>query len=360
MVNLIEGSGDLLERGGQEELIELRELLQELLGGPGATGRLIAQKRLAPRVYRLRFKVDGRDLSLVVKRLDPDVAQRNQLITKRWLPAVGLSKSGPPLLGVVAERSGERIWHVYEDLGACTLDECAPDPARVGVAVELIAQIHTRFAGHALLAECRLWGGDFGIHFYASSLRDAIRSLESLRAPYVELSAERLALRNRLLERLHELLDEEPYRAQMMKELGGPDTFLHGDLWPKNMLVFPADNGLQARLIDWDRAGVGPACYDLSTFLSRFPTCERQWILGLYQQSLGCSGWRLPSAAELNLLFDTAERARLANCVIWRALAVWESQAEWAFHELASLEQWFEMLQPVLLLKEDNLSRSET
>jgi hypothetical protein len=359
MTNQIEGLGDLLESCGQAGLTALRDLLQELLGGPGAIGQLIAQQRLAPRVYRLRFKVNGRDLSLVVKHLDPGVAQRNQLITKRWLPATGLSQSGPPLLGVAAERSGARIWHVYEDLGAWELDECAPDPARVEVAVELIAQIHTRFAGNALLAECRLWGGDLGIHFYASSVRDAIRSLESLRAPYVELSAERLAMRDRLLERLHELLDEEPYRAQMMKELGGPDTFLHGDLWPKNMLVFPTDNGMQARLIDWDRAGVGPASYDLSAFLSRFPTCERQWILGVYQQSLGRSGWRLPSAADLNLLFDTAERARLANCVIWRALAIWESQAEWAFHELASLEQWFEMLQPVLLLKENGVSRSE-
>jgi hypothetical protein len=113
-------------------------------------------------------------------------------------------------------------------------------------------------------------------------------------------------------------------------------------------------------LIDWDRAGVGPVSYDLSAFLIRFPICERYWILDLYQQSVGRLGLRLPSAADLNLLFDTAERARLANCVIWRALAIWESQAEWAFQELASLEQWFEMLQPVLLLKDDGVSRSET
>jgi hypothetical protein len=360
MINLIEGPCDPLESGGQACSTELHDLLQELLGGPGAAGRLIARQRLAPRVHRLRFEVNGRVLSLVVKRLDPGAAQRSQLITKRWLPATGLSQSGPPLLGVAAERSGERIWHVYEDFGDWMLDECAPDRARVGVAVELIARIHTRFAGHALLAECRLWGGDLGIHFYASSVRDAIRSLEALRAPHVELSAERLAVRDRLLGQLHKLLDEEPYRAQMVKELGGPNTFLHGDLWPKNTLVFPAENGLQARLIDWDRAGVGPAGYDLSTFLSRFPTSDRQWILGLYQQSPGCSRWRLPSAADLNLLFDTFERARLANSVIWRALAIWESQAEWAFHELALLKQWFEMLQPVLLLKGDGVSRSET
>jgi Phosphotransferase enzyme family len=353
MVSLIEGLDDLLESSGQAGLTELRNLLQELLGGPEATGRLIGHQKLAPCVYRLRFKVNGRVLSLVVKRLDLGIAQRNQLVTKRWLPAIGLSQSVPPLLGVAAERSGQHVWHIYEDFGAWMLDERAPDPARVGVAVELIAQIHTRFAGHALLAECRLWGGDLGIHFYASSVRDAIRSLESLRPPYVELSAERLAVRDRLLESLHKLLDEEPDRARVMRESGGPETLLHGDLWPKNTLVFPTNNGLQARLIDWDRAGVGPVCYDLSTFLGRFPTCERQWILDLYQQAIGRLGWRLPSASDLNLLFDTAERARLANCVIWRALAIWESQAEWAFHELAFLEQWFEMLQPVFPMVDD-------
>jgi Phosphotransferase enzyme family len=147
------------------------------------------------------------------------------------------------------------MWHVYEDLGDWMLDEHAPDPVRVGVAVELIARIHTRFAGHALIAECCLWGGDLGIHFYTSSVRGAIRSLESLRPPYVELSSERSAVLDRLRERLHKLLDEGPFRAWVMRELGGPETLLHGDLWPKNALVFPTVNGPQARLIDWNRAG---------------------------------------------------------------------------------------------------------
>jgi len=355
MVSPIERINNLTEIGGPDDSTELRNLLQELLGGPEPADRLVDQHRLAPRVYRLRFEVNGRVLSLVVKRSDPDIAIRNQLIARRWLPAAGLGQSGPPLLGVAAERSGQGIWHVYEDLGDWVLDECAPDPVRVGVAAGLIAQVHTRFAGHALLAECRLWGGDLGMHFYTVSVRDAIRSLESLRPPEVELSAEQLGLRNRLLERLHKLLDQEPDRARVMKELGGPETLLHGDLWPKNMLVFPTGDGLQARLIDWDRTGVGPVSYDLSTFLGRFPARERRWILDLYQEELGRPGWRLPPADDLNLLFETAECARLANCLIWRALAIRESQAEWAFHELALLDQWLGVLQPILPSEEGSV-----
>jgi aminoglycoside phosphotransferase (APT) family kinase protein len=212
----------------------------------------------------------------------------------------------------------------------------------------VIARLHTRFAGHALLPECRLHGGDLGAAFYAWSVRDALHSLGALRPPEVDLAPEQAALRDRLRERLQRLLHEEPERARAVREFGGPDTLLHGDLWPKNVLVLPAGGQAKARLIDWDRAGVGPVGYDLSTFLGRFPAGERPWILDLYRRCVGRAGWRLPPAGVLNRLFETAECARLANCVIWRALAAREGQAEWAFHELESLEQWLGALQPIL------------
>jgi len=311
---------------------------------------LIEQQRLKSRVYRLRFELNGRVRSLVVKRLDPDIAQRNQLVTNRWLPAIGLRESGPALLGTAAERSGQCVWHVYEDLGDWMLDANNPDPRHVKAAMELIAQIHTRFAEHPLLGECRLWGGDLGIHFYTSNVRDAIRGLEPLRPPDVELSSERLALRDRLLARMYQLLDEQPYRAQALAELGGPETLLHGDLWTTNTFVLPAAHGLQARLIDWDYAAVGLASYDLSTFLLRFPAPHRLWILDLYRESVGYLGWCLLSARELNLLFDTAECARFANRAIWPTIALLQDRTEWGFDALAAVEQWFERLEPVLPL----------
>jgi len=347
---MIEGLDDLLEGNGQLGLPELRNLLQELLAEPEAAGQLIDQHRLKPCVYRLRFEINGLVRSLVIKRLDPDIAQRNRLVARRWLPAVGLSQSGPPLLGTAAERSGRCVWQVYEDLGDWTLDASDPDPNQVKAVVELIAQIHIRFAGHALLRECRLWGGDLGIHFYISNVRDAINALQALRPPAVELSSERSALRDRLLERMYKLLSEQSYRAQVMAELGGPETLLHGDLWTENMLVIPSRNSLQVRLIDWDHAGVGPISYDLSAFLLRFPTHDRHWILACYQDAVCHLNWRLPASSDLNLLFDTAECARLANTIIWPAIAVLESQAAWAFDELAAIEEWFEMLEPVLPL----------
>jgi Ser/Thr protein kinase RdoA (MazF antagonist) len=179
-------------------------------------------------------------------------------------------------------------------------------------------------------------------------MRDAIRSLQVLRQTPTALPPERAALCDRLLRRLYGLLDEEPSRARALEEHGGPETLLHGDPWPKNALVIPAGRGLHARLIDWDRAGVGPVGYDLSTFLGRLAAPLRPWALDLYRQAAGRLGWRLPLAAELNRLFETAELARLANCVIWPALAAAEGQPAWAFDQLADLEQWLQRVEPVL------------
>lgn len=345
---MIEGLDRLLEGSGLPGLPELRDLLHEVLGEFDVTGCLTEHQPLKKRVHRLRFDAGGRARSLVVKCLDLEIAQRNQFVTRRWLPAVGLCESGPIILGAAAERSGQCVWHIYEDLGDWSLDTSDLDRERVAAAVELIAGIHTRFAGHPLLFECRMYGGDLGIYFYTSNVRDAIYGLESLRPHDVELSSERLALRDRLLARMYKLLDEQPYRAQALSELGGPETFLHGDLWTTNTFVMPTPDGRQARLIDWDHAGVGPASYDLSTFLLRFPAQHRPWILDLYSEAAGRAGWHLPPVRDLNLLFDTAECARFANCATWPVIALLKDRAEWGFDMLAQVESWFERLEPVL------------
>ena len=137
-------------------------------------------------------------------------------------------------------------------------------------------------------------------------------------------------------------------RARALAEWGGPETFLHGDLWTTNTFVAPATGGLRAWLIDWDHAGVGPASYDLSTFLLRFAPEHRPWVLALYRRSLGDGGWRMPGRGELNLLFESAECARYANCLIWPAIALLRGRGEWGFDALAAIEGWFESLGPVV------------
>src|SRR5207247_2485186 len=224
-----------------------RVLLADLLDG---TGRVADIRRLKERVYRLEM-TNGPHRSVVVKRLEPAVAQRTRLVAERWLPALGLGDRCPRLLATAADGASASIWHAFEDLGDETL---ASDPA------------------------------------------------------------------------------------------AGPGTLLHGDLWTINAFVEHTAAGPRARLVDWDRVGVGPFSYDLSTFLFRFPPEQRPRILECYRQAVAAAGWRLASGSELEVLFDTAEQARYANRVIWPALALVQEHAAWGFPELAEVERWFEAL----------------
>lgn len=333
---------------GKPGTTELLHSLRRLLGDTEDSDRLTSHSKLGDGVYRVQVGVNGAVQSVVVKCLDPDIAERNRLVAERWLPAIGLAECGPPLRAAAAERSGRCIWHIYEDLGDWGLASCNPDRARVKAVVETIARMHARFTEHPLLGECRLWGCDFGPQFFAASVRDAIRSMEALLPPKVRLTSDLSALRDRLLRKLYGLQEEEGIRTGLIRELGGRETLLHGDLWPKNTMAIPTGEGLQVRLIDWDHAGVGPVGYDLSTFLLRFAPADREEILDLYRQAPETPPWRISSILDLNLLFETAEQARLANSVIWPALAAWETQAEWAFERLAAIDEWFGAQVPVL------------
>ena len=343
---MIEGLEKILEGSGQPGLTELRELLGQLLGGQSVDGRFVEHENLqrrSMRVFRLRFAVNGGTRTWIVKRLRPEIAYRNELVAKRWLPAVGLSKLGPPLAGSVADRGGDCVWHVYHDLGRYELNPQNPNSDAVRVAVEQTAQIHTRFAGHPLLGEIRLHGGDLGMHFVESNVRDAIYALEAWRAPLPQEQ-----LRTRLLKRLHTIRGELPQREETLSRWGGPETLLHGDLWTINVFVIHDADGLHPRFIDWDHAAVGPFSYDLSTFLLRFPRERRLPILTQYAEEVARSGWSVPGRAELNALFETAEFGRMASSIVWPAIALVMDNAEWGLEMLAEVERWFENFEPVL------------
>jgi phosphotransferase family enzyme len=348
---MIEGFDKALEGCVQSEMTALRGLLEELLGGHGAQGRLVEEQMLrshahSSRVYRLRFAINGRVCSLIVKFVKPQNTQRSELAAKRWLPAVGLGDHGPGLLASVTERSGDCVWQVYEDFGDNELNCRQPDPERVSATLQLVVQVHTRFAGHPLLGEIRMYGRELGIPFYESTVRDAIVALEACHPPEPQRP-----LHERLRRRLYKLHDELPARARAFEEWGGPETLLHGDLWTTNVFVIPGPNGLHARLIDWDLSGVGPVSYDVGTFLLRFAPCHRPWILEAYTEEAARAGWQMPPEQELNYLFETQEYARFSNRVIWPAIGLVQDHAPWGWEELAMVDQWFEDLKPVLALE---------
>ena len=333
-----------LEEREEPGVAELLDVLGTVMGDAGAAGwsEPIPLKR---RVYRLRFNGGHGARSVILKRSEPAVAQRNRWVAERWLPALGLGDHCATLLASASEREGQWLWQIYEDLGEDTLERQHDQP-RVAATTDLIAELHVRGAGHALLPEVRSYGRDFGISFFTANVGDAIRGLDRIdgeRTPQ-----ELRSLRARLLRRMYPLLADMPRRAEVLNEAGGPDTLLHGDLWRDNVFVTRWSEAARVQLIDWDHVGVGPLTYDLSTFLLRFPSAERRWILDRYREKVSGAGLRLPPERELNVLFETAEYARFANRVSWAAMAWLHEGAEWVAIELAEIERWFDDWRPTL------------
>jgi fructosamine-3-kinase len=337
---MIEGLAAAIEEAGDRAIPELERALGDVLPEPTRLVRLITLKR---GVHRVVVESRGAERSVVVKRLAPEKARRSELASVRWLPAAGLGRACPALLARAAEREGAFLWHVYEDLGDRALATDPPDWAQVEAVVRLIAMLHSRFVEHPLLTEARWAGGDMGFAFFTSNLSDARYALSALRAR--PCRPEREALRERLLARVDDLVATAPMRAEVFRLHAGPETLLHGDLWTTNAVVPAGARG--PCLVDWDHAGVGPASYDVSTFLLRFPREHRASIFRSYVDALGARGWRPPGKPELDVLFETAELARYSNTLCWTALALADGEPEWAWDGLREVERWFEALGPM-------------
>jgi Ser/Thr protein kinase RdoA (MazF antagonist) len=331
----------------------LEELGMTLLDVAGRSGRLLSALKLKTGVYRISIVTGGQPLTVVAKRLTPPVAHRNRLALERWLPAAGLAHIAPRLIGVAAERAGRVVWHLYEDLGGASLVGSASTRPEVETAIELIANLHARFATNSVLVESRMWGEDHGIAFYDQNVRDAISAVRLARTASSARSRDCDTART-LLERLERLADERDYRARVLAEFGGPDTLLHGDLWLSNVALVNEtrpQNGFgrpapAIRLIDWDHVGPGSFAYDLSTLMLRFPAGERPRIVALYRAAAKASGIDVPADEYLQVLLTTAEYARIASDTPWRAALVARDGSQAAFEQLAEIDEWFARLQP--------------
>src|SRR3989441_502078 len=88
------GVGDVLEARGEPGWAELGEALRALLDGADPAVRVIGVQQLKAKVYRLQLDAGAPWSSVVVKRLEPAVAHRTQLVAQRWLPALGLGEIG--------------------------------------------------------------------------------------------------------------------------------------------------------------------------------------------------------------------------------------------------------------------------
>src|SRR5256885_13569685 len=132
------GVGDVLEARGEPGWAELGEARRALLDGADPGVRVIGVQQLKAKVYRLQLDAGAPWSSLVVKRLEPAVAHRTQLVAQRWLTALGLGDRCARLLGVAGDRAAPRFRYLYIGhreivLEAALLPGCGSDgPGFVG------------------------------------------------------------------------------------------------------------------------------------------------------------------------------------------------------------------------------------
>jgi len=293
---------------------------------------------LSAGVYRLGL-TEGHPDAVVVKRLDPAAAHRCRLLTRYWLPSAGLAHACPSMLAILGD--GQQAWTVHTWLPGQPLDTCL-DTERVQQLAVLVAAVHVRLAAYPLIAQLRHHCRYLGAGVLTGHFEDAWQALRTIER---ELPAQRRAGTSGvvagLLERVHNCLRLAPGMRALLHEVGGPDTLLHADLWPKNVV---AGTGW-LRLVDWDRMGVGPALYDLSTLLFRLPAGYRRAAQERYLADLCAAGWPRPTGGEVAGLSRVMERARLASLVSWRAQELLQAPGEgarWAGEQLRLIRQWWD------------------
>jgi hypothetical protein len=312
----------------------MTELLPVLASSPGSPVQLLSDVRLRRGVHRLQLAGAIRP-AVVVKRIRNWKSRLEVLVTDRWLPGAGLGGLGPPRLATRAEPDGRYIWHVYDDLGPWGLDRPGVEDLSIKAAMERVADLHSRFAGHAMLPEPRFASGDLGAYFYSRSVRDAVRGVTQLSSSALDLSHAEQRIRDDVLERLHTLLDKEQERVRLIEQDAGPETLLHGDLTTANVFVQPVGGEQIVRLIDWDHAGIGPAAFDLSTHVSYYPPGQRQRVIDHYTNAMAERGYPFGEHVDWIRLLATFEAGRLANQIIWVAICILQRDG-WTFDDLAA------------------------
>jgi hypothetical protein len=201
-------------------------------------------------IDRLRVTLDsGQQLPVIFKRLRAGAGlkgnRREVLIYRRLL--AGRRFGAPALYASAYDEAQERYWLFLEDLGEDSLQR--GDEEDWMAAVRLLAQMHGTYWGR----EGELRGldclGEHGPGYYQEVVRTA--------GWYLRLARDQQALArwNDLMFRYPELV------AYLVRQ---PRTFVHGDIFPANLLLQP---GSLIRLIDWESAAVGLAAWDLARLL---------------------------------------------------------------------------------------------
>jgi serine/threonine protein kinase len=226
-------------------------------------------------IYSLFVRLgSGENLKVVFKQLFPDgegwrKGNRREVVIYRELLSGGRFCS-PQLYASLYDEQQERYWLFLEDVGEWTLDEAGNDEWLA--AITWLADLHSAYWGRQdyLATLPYLTKHDRG--YYLEIANAARRNLQLGNAQ------DRLARFDKLMGRFSEIVEH-------MADDSTGKTLVHGDIFPKNILVQPES---RVRVVDWESAGVGLAAWDLVRLLDGWDKEEeRRDLINLYLGEVG-------------------------------------------------------------------------
>jgi len=278
----------------------LERALAEVRGGPVEVAELSRQ----PFAYETSFAIDALDvrltggerLALVVKDVGPTGLSAEAAATK---PADTLDP--------------EREVAVYRDL----LDaERLGTPRFRGAAVD-------KGSGRRWLFLERVEGevltdvGEIGVWCEAAAWAAGLDgAVEAGQAPLLHRDT---AWHRRWIGGAASALGDDPlaerlreHEAMLVEQLAAlPRSFLHGELYPANVLVARGAGRTRISPVDWELAGTGPYALDLAALLSGWNRDDREAMCRSFHQSLP------PGAPAYGELLAAVELCELSLALQW-------------------------------------------
>jgi Ser/Thr protein kinase RdoA (MazF antagonist) len=205
---------------------------------------------------------------------------------------------GPRCLAAVAEPSTSRYWLLLDKVPGVELWQVGELSVWEQVA-RWLGGFHGGFARN--IDEVRAAAPHLLDHTAASFRSWSERAMAAL--------AESPGEREKTL-----LVALEGYRevADSLAEL--PRTFVHGELYPSNVLVVRGERPLGVYPVDWEMAAIGPGALDLAALSGGWARPERESLARAYLDGLGATGAPSP---ELEEFITDLSRCRLHLALQW-------------------------------------------
>jgi serine/threonine protein kinase len=226
-------------------------------------------------IYRLFVRLgSGDELKVVFKQLYPDgegwrKGNKREVLIYRDLLSGGRFGS-PQLYASLYDEQQECYWLFLEDVGEWTLDEAGEEEWLA--AIHWLADLHSAYWDDQGYLATLPYLAKHDRGYYQAIADTARRNLQFANLP------DRLARFDRLISHFSEI-------AEHLAGDGTNRTLVHGDIFPKNILVQP---GSQVRVVDWESAGVGLAAWDLVRLLDGWDKDEeRHDLVNLYLSEVG-------------------------------------------------------------------------